>query len=48
MTKFSSEEGAKRFARKLTKMGIDDKLEEMGAKEGDQVRILDFYFDYRQ
>ncbi len=48
MTKFSSEEGAKRFARKLTKMGIDDKLEKMGAKEGDQVRILDFYFDYRQ
>lgn len=48
MTKFSSEEGAKRFARKLTKMGIDDKLEEMGAKEGDQVCILDFYFDYRQ
>lgn len=48
MTKFTSEEGAKRFARKLTKMGIDDKLEEMGAKEGDQVRILDFYFDYRQ
>lgn len=48
MTKFSTEEGARRFARKLTKMGIDDKLEEMGAKEGDQVRILDFYFDYRQ
>lgn len=48
MTKFSSEEGARRFARKLTKMGIDEKLEKMGAKEGDQVRILDFYFDYRQ
>ena len=46
MTKFSSDEAVYRFARKLTKMGIDKKLEEMGAKEGDQVRILDFYFDY--
>lgn len=48
MTKFSSDEAVYRFARKLTKMGIDDKLEELGAKEGDQVRILDFYFDYRK
>lgn len=47
MTKFSSEEGMLRFAKKLRRMGIDDKLEEMGAKEGDQVRILDFYFDFK-
>ena len=47
MTKFSSEEGMLRFAKKLRKMGIDQKLEEMGAKEGDQVRILDFYFDFK-
>ena len=47
MTKFSSEEGMMRFAKKLRKMGIDQKLEEMGAKEGDQVKILDFYFDYK-
>ena len=47
MTKFSSEEGMMRFAKKLRRMGIDDKLEELGAKEGDQVRILDFYFDYK-
>lgn len=47
MTKFSSEEGIYRFAKKLRRMGIDQKLEELGAKEGDQVRILDFYFDYK-
>ena len=47
MTKFSSEEAIYRFAKKLRRMGIDDKLREMGAKEGDQVRILDFYFDYK-
>lgn len=48
MTKFSSDEAAYKFAKKLTKMGIDQKLEELGAEEGDRVRILDFYFDYRK
>ena len=48
MTKFTSDEAIYRFAKKLRRMGIDDKLEKMGAKEGDQVRILDFYFDYKQ
>jgi GTP-binding protein len=47
MTKFSSDEAAYRFSKKLRRMGIDDKLKEMGAEEGDQVRILDFYFDYK-
>ena len=46
-TKFSSDEAIYRFAKKLRKMGIDDKLKELGAEEGDQVRILDFYFDYK-
>ena len=48
MTKFTSEEGILRFARRLRKMGIDDKLESMGAKEGDIVKILDFSFEYRK
>lgn len=47
MTKFSSDEAVTRFAKKLRKMGIDDKLVEMGAETGDSVRILDFYFDFR-
>ena len=47
MTKFSSEEAIYRFAKKLRRMGIDDKLQKLGAEEGDQVRILDFYFDYK-
>jgi len=46
-TKFTSEEAIYRFAKKLRKMGIDDKLRELGAEEGDQVRILDFYFDFK-
>ena len=47
MTKFSSEEAIYRFAKKLRRMGIDDRLKELGAEEGEQVRILDFYFDYK-
>lgn len=48
MTKFGSEEGILRFAKTLRKMGIDDKLEKMGALEGDIVKILDFSFEYRR
>ena len=47
MNKFNSEEAIYRFAKKIRRMGIDDKLKELGAEEGDQVRILDFYFDYK-
>lgn len=47
MTKFNSDEAVLRFAKKLTRMGIDEKLEEMGAKQGDIVKILDFAFEYR-
>ena len=48
MTKFNSEEGMLRFARKLRKLGIDDELDKLGAKEGDIVKILDFDFEYRK
>lgn len=47
MTKFNSDEAILRFAKKLTKMGIDEKLEKLGAKSGDKVRILDYEFEYR-
>lgn len=47
MTKFNSDEAIMRFAKKLTRMGVDEKLEEMGARQGDIVKILDFEFEYR-
>lgn len=47
MTKFNTDESVNRFARRLRKMGIDDKLLELGAKEGDIVRILDFDFEFK-
>lgn len=48
MTSFRTEEAANRFANKLRKMGVDDKLRELGAKEGDNVRILDLEFEYKE
>lgn len=47
MTRFSTEEAIARFANKLRKMGIDDKLVELGAQEGDRVRILDYEFEFK-
>ena len=46
MTKFT-DEGLARFSKKIRKMGVDDKLIELGAEPGDKVRILDFFFEYR-
>ena len=48
MTRFTSDEAANRFANKLRKMGIDDKLRELGAQEGDTIRILYFEFEYQE
>lgn len=47
MTKFNSDEAILRFAKKLTKMGVDEKLESLGAKQGDIVKILDYQFEFR-
>ena len=47
MTWFASDEAFMRFSRKLRKLGIDDKLKEMGIEEGDTVRILDYEFEYK-
>src|SRR5699024_7964334 len=46
MTDFSTNEGAKRFARQMRRLGIDDALRERGAKDGDTVRLLDFEFEF--
>ncbi len=48
MTKFSTDESVMRFANKLRKLGIDAKLRELGAQEGDTIHILDFEFDYKE
>ena len=47
MTRFSEPEGVERFARKLKGMGVEKKLEELGAARGDDVRIVDYVFEFK-
>ena len=47
MTWFASDEAFSRFSKKLRRLGIDDKLKEMGIQDGDTVRILDYEFEYK-
>lgn len=47
MTKFEEDEGVLRFARKFKGMGIEDELEKLGAKPGDEVQILDYMFTFK-
>ncbi len=46
MTNFESEEALARFERALAKMGVEKKLRELGAAEGDTVRIGQYEFTY--
>jgi len=46
MTDFDSDEGLGRFEAILAKMGVDAKLRELGARDGDTVRIAGYEFDY--
>lgn len=45
-TRFNSDEAALRFAKKLKNLGIDEELRNLGAKEGDIIRILDQEFEF--
>jgi len=48
MTWFVTDEAFLRFSNKLRKLGIDDKLREMGIQTGDTVKILDYEFEFRE
>lgn len=47
MTRFEEDEAVLRFSRKLKGMGLDDELERLGAKAGDEVQILDYIFEFK-
>lgn len=47
MTRFNEDESVLRFARKLKGMGVDDELSKLGAKRGDEVKILDYIFEFK-
>lgn len=46
MTNFSSDEAVNKFARTLRHMGVDAKLRDLGAVDGDTIRILDYEFEF--
>ena len=48
MTKFDNDDAVIRFGRKLKGMGVEDELEALGAKRGDEVAILDFIFLFKE
>ena len=48
MTRFDEDEAVMRFARKLKGMGVDEELERLGAKPGDEVQICDYIFEFKE
>jgi GTP-binding protein len=46
MTNFDSDEALARFERALAKMGVEQRLRDLGAVEGDTVRIGQYEFTY--
>ena len=46
MSRFDTDEAVRRFTSKLRKLGIDDELKNMGAHNGDNIKILDFEFEF--
>ncbi|MFV9510891.1 GTPase ObgE [Tepidibacillus sp. LV47] len=46
MTDFNQYDSVQRFARILRKMGVDDALRKIGAKDGDTVRIAGYEFEF--
>ena len=47
MTKFT-DEGIRRFSNKLRRLGVDDKLKEMGITNGDMIEIEGYQLDYTE
>ncbi len=48
MTRFDSDEALKKFQREIRRLGVEEKLKELGVKEGDTVRIRGIEFEYRE
>ena len=47
MTRFDEEESVLRFARILKALKVEEELERLGAKRGDEVQILDYIFEFK-
>lgn len=48
MSRLDTNEAIIRFSNKLRKMGIDDELRSLGAKDGDSIKIMDYEFEFKE
>ena len=48
MTRWEEEDAQLRFARKLKGMKVEEELERLGARRGDEVKILDYIFVFKE
>ncbi len=48
MTRFTEDESVLRFAHKLKQIGVEEALTKAGAKIGDEVKILDYIFNFKE
>ncbi len=48
MSRLDTDESIIRFSNKLRKMGIDDELRNLGAKDGDPIKIMDYEFEFKE
>lgn len=48
MSRLDTDEAILRFSNKLRKMGIDDELRSLGAKDGDTIKIMDYEFEFKE
>ena len=48
MSRLDTDEAILRFSNKLRKMGIDDELRTLGAKDGDPIRIMEYEFEFKE
>ena len=48
MSRLDTDEAILRFSNKLRKMGIDDELRKLGAKDGDSIKIMEYEFEFKE
>ena len=48
MSRLDTDESIIRFSNKLRKMGIDDELRNLGAKDGDPIKIMNYEFEFKE
>ena len=48
MSRLDTDEAILRFSNKLRKMGIDGELRELGAQDGDTIKIMDYEFEFKE